>query len=60
MTEGNGALRGVPAERVAENPARSFDYAQDDTAGVVAREKPLPFWGRNYLLLKYYRIITRR
>ena len=32
-----GVLRGTPLERVAHDPARSFDFAQDDTAGAEAR-----------------------
>ena len=31
-----------PLERVAEDPARSFDFAQDDTAGAEARGKLAP------------------
>ncbi len=38
-----GAAIERPLERVAENPARSFDFAQDDTAGVAARGEASPF-----------------
>ena len=40
-TEKNSSAKGrcgvSPLERVAQDPARSFDFAQDDTAGAEAR-----------------------